>query len=88
MLACRQVGMLAFPSWGHPMTFGESLVFLVALLSGILDSIGAAGAAGAAGHGDNLGTSSIGISALNQYKLLIDPTAGSFFFLFSLWSFD
>ena len=45
------------------MTFGESLVFLVALLSGILDSIGG----GAGGHGDNLGTSSIGISALNQY---------------------
>ena len=47
------------------MTFGESLVFLVALLSGILDSIAGAGAAGAA-HGDNIGTSSIGISALNQ----------------------
>ena len=49
------------------MTFGESLVFLVALLSGILDSIaaGAAGA-GAGAHGDNRGTSSIGISALNQ----------------------
>ena len=46
------------------MTFGESLVFLVALLSGILDSIAAAAAGG---HGDNIGTSSIGISALNQY---------------------
>ena len=46
------------------MTFGESLVFLVALLSGILDSIEAAGGAA---HGDNIGTSLIGISALNQY---------------------
>ena len=45
------------------MTFGESLVFLVALMSGILDSIAGAGGGG---HGDNIGTSSIGISALNQ----------------------
>jgi len=51
------------------MTFGESLVFLVALLSGILDSIAAA----AAGHGDNIGTSSIGISALNQFYGLSGP---------------
>ena len=53
------------------MTFGESLVFLVALLSGILDSIAAGAAAAGAGagaHGDNIGTSSIGISALNQYS--------------------
>ena len=42
------------------MTFGESLVFLVALMSGILDSIGAG--AGAGGHGDNLGTSSLAFS--------------------------
>ena len=45
------------------LALGENLVFLVALLSGILDSIAAGGAAG---HGDNIGTSSIGISALNQ----------------------
>ena len=56
------------------MTFGESLVFLVALLSGILDSI--AGGAGA-GHGDNLGTSSIGISALNQYRVCPNSLAVS-----------
>ena len=48
------------------MTFGESLVFLVALLSGILDSIAAAAGA----HGDNRGTSSIGISALNQLEVM------------------
>ena len=52
------------------MTFGESLVFLVALLSGILDSIAAAGA-----HGDNLGTSSIGISALNQLVRTMVPVS-------------
>ena len=61
------------------MTFGESLVFLVALMSGILDSIAAgAGAAavvvGGGGHGDNIGTSSIGISALNQLSWhLVSP---------------
>ena len=49
---------------GPPLTFGESLVFLVALMSGILDSIVGAGGGG---HGDNIGISSIGISALNQY---------------------
>ena len=57
------------------MTFGESLVFLVALLSGILDSIGAAGAAA---HGDNIGTSSIGISALNQLRGLVFSTIWGF----------
>ena len=58
-----------------PLTFGESLVFLVALLAGILDSIG--GAAGA--HGDNIGTSSIGISALNQ-QLTIKAAKTNFCF--------
>ena len=43
MLACRQVGIF-IP--GSPVTFGESLVFLVALMSGILDSIARTGACG------------------------------------------